>query len=500
LPAYKWVVFSNTTIGSLMSSIDSSIVLISLPTILRKLPGTGADEALWIVMSYMLVTSTFVLNFGRLGDMFGRVRMYNLGFAIFTVSSFLCSLSQTGTELVIFRVLQALGASFLFANSGALITDAFPINERGKTLGINQVTIVSGSVIGLVLGGVLTAEFGWRSIFWVNVPIGIFATLWAYTRLKELGTIGKKQKLDIWGNVTFAGGLTLFLLGITLGALESWDTIHFAMMGTGALLLVLFAYVETKVSEPMFDLSLFKIKVFAGGNLAGLLSGLARGAFSFMMSFYLQGVLGDSALTAGILLIPISVAAAVVGPISGILSDKRGSFYFAASGLGTSAAAFLIMRQMPVQVNYAVLVFPLILMGVAWGLFGSPIRSETLSAVPPQRRGVGSAVTVTVMNIGFLASLAISIVIISSSVPHTLVLGVFGGGGIASTQGGPAISNVSRFMDGLHNVYTLSAGLSLFAIIPLALGFRGVKSREERAHSGEQRSESTVVGSTGEAM
>lgn len=493
MPAYKWIVFTNTTIGSLMASLDSSIVLISLPTILRQLPGTGADEALWLIMSYMLVTSTFLLNFGRLGDMFGRVKTYNLGFAIFTVGSFMCSLSQNGLELVIFRVLQALGSAFIWANSGALLTDAFPINERGKILGINQVTLVSGSVIGLVLGGILTATFGWRSIFWVNVPIGIFATLWAYTKLKELGKIERHQKLDIWGNVTFAGGLTILLLGITLGALESWSATNYVMIGTGALLLALFMYIETKVPHPMFDLSLLKIHVFAGGNTAGFLSGLARGAFTFMMSFYLQGVLGDSALTAGVLLIPMSIATAIVGPISGIMSDKHGSFYFAAGGLGVTSVAFFIMRQLPAEINYGTLLVPLILMGIAWGLFGSPIRSETLSAVPAQRRGVGSAVTVTVMNIGFLLSLAISVLVISSSVPHALVLSVFGGGGIASSSGGPAISDINDFMSGLHNVYTLSAIFCLLAIVPLIFGFRGIKSREERAHESTPISEASEL-------
>ena len=480
MPAYKWTVFSNTLIGSLMAAIDGSIVLISLPTILKQLPGTGADEALWIVMSYMLVTSTFVLNFGRIGDMFGRVKTYNLGFAVFTIGSFLCSLSQTGLELVIFRIVQAFGSALLWANSGALLTDAFPINERGKALGINQATVVAGSIIGLVLGGVLTAEAGWRSIFWVNVPIGVFATLWAHYKLKELGVIMKNQKLDIWGNVTFVGGLSALLLGITLGAVESWSALDYTLIGIGALVLVAFTYIEMKVPEPMFDLSLFKIKAFTGGNLAGLISGLSRGAFTFMMSFYLQGVLGDSALTAGILLIPISVVVAVVGPLSGILSDKYGSIYFAAAGLGVTGIAFGVMYEIPAEIQYTVLLIPLVIMGAGWGLFGSPIKSETLSAVPAARRGVGSAISSTSINVGFLASLAISIVIISTTVPHSVVLGVFGGTGIAGGAGGAPIKDVADFLNGLHDVFALSAALSLFAIVPLLLGFKGIKSRRER--------------------
>ena len=464
-----------------MGALDSSIVLIALPTILKKLPGTGADEGLWIIMGYMLITSTFVLNFGRIGDMFGRARTYNIGFAVFTIGSFLCSLSQTGLQLIIFRLLQAFGSALLWANSGALITDAFPLNERGRALGLNQASLVSGQVVGLVLGGILTATLGWRSIFWVNVPIGIFATVWAYYKLREITALKKKQKLDIWGNLTFAGGLSILLLGVTLGALESWSPLHFAMIGIGGILMVAFTFIETRVSEPMFDLSLFKLKVFSAGNLAGMLSGLARGAFTFMMSFYLQGVLGDSALTAGILIIPLSISVAIVGPLSGILSDKYGSFYFATAGLTVTGFAFLIMHQIPAEISYALLVVPMVLMGTGWGLFGSPIRSETLSSVPAARRGVGNSVTMTTMNVGWLVSLAVSILIISSSVSHSLVLSVFGGGTIAASSASTQITNITSFMNGLHNVYALSAVLAFIAVIPLLLGFRGIRSREDRA-------------------
>ena len=490
MPSYKYTVLSNTTIGTMMGALDSSIVLIALPTILKKLPGTGADEGLWIIMGYMLITSTFVLNFGRLGDMFGRARTYNFGFAVFTVGSFLCSLSQTGLQLIAFRLIQALGTALLWANSGALITDAFPINERGRALGLNQASLVSGQVVGLVLGGVLTATFGWRSIFLVNVPIGIFATIWAHYKLREITVPKKKQKLDIWGNLTFAGGLSILLLGVTLGALETWNAFHFAMIGLGGIMLIVFTYVESKVPEPMFDLSLFKLKVFSAGNLSGMLSGLARGAFTFMMSFYLQGVLGDSAFTAGILIVPLSISVAIAGPLSGILSDRYGSFYFATAGLATTGFAFLIMHQIPAEISYALLVVPMAIMGMGWGLFGSPIRSETLSAVPAARRGIGNSVTMTTMNVGWLVSLAVSILIVSSSVPHSLVLSVFGGGSLAVSTGTPQITDVTRFMNGLHNVYGLSAILAFIAIVPLLLGFRGIDSRTERA-SKDITSEST---------
>ena len=236
-----------------------------------------------------------------------------------------------------------------------------------------------------------------------------------------------------------------------------------------------------KADQPMFDLSLFNLKIFSAGNLAGMLSGLARGAFTFMMSFYLQGVLGDSALTAGILIIPLSISVAIAGPLSGILSDKHGSFYFATAGLTVTGFAFLIMHQIPAEISYALLVVPMVLMGTGWGLFGSPIRSETLSAVPAARRGVGNSVTMTTMNVGWLVSLAVSILIISSSVPHSLVLSVFGGGTIAASSASTQITNITSFMNGLHNVYALSAVLAFIAVIPLLLGFRGIRSREDRA-------------------
>jgi EmrB/QacA subfamily drug resistance transporter len=486
LPEYKWTVFTNTTTGTVMGSIDYSIVLIALPTILKQLPGTGPGEALWIIMSYMLVTSACVLNFGRLGDMFGRVKTYNIGFAVFTVGSFLCSLSQNGLELVTFRIMQAIGSAFLFANSGALITDAFPLSQRGRALGMNQAAVVSGSIIGLVLGGILTTELGWRSIFWVNVPIGIFGTLWGHSKLRELSTILKHQKLDILGNIAFAGGLSTLLLGLTLGALESWSSTDFVLMGSGTIMLILFVYIESKVAEPMFDLSLFKLSVFAGGNLSGLVSGLARGAFILMMSFYLQGVLGDTPLTAGILLIPISAAVAITGPLSGFLSDKYGSFYFASAGLAVTGIAFIIMREIPAEIQYAILVVPLIVMGVGWGLANSPIRSETLSAVPVSRRGIGNAVTVTSINTGLLVSIAISILIISTTVPHSVILEVFGGGGLSNGAAPTTITDVSDFMNGLHNVYTISAILCFLGILPLLTGFRKMGSREKRQLAAEE--------------
>ncbi len=465
--AYKWVVLSNTTIGGLMAAIDSSIVLISLPTIVNKLPGTSAGEALWIVMTYLLVTATVILNFGRLGDMFGRVKMYNSGFAVFTIGSFLCSVSLNGTELVGFRVIQGVGAALLWANSAAIITDAFPQNERGRALGINQVSIVVGSVIGLVLGGILTQELGWRSIFWVNIPIGIFGTVWAHYKLKEVSSIKKGEKLDILGNTTFFVGLCLLLLGVTFGALTGWTSLYLWMIGIGSAVLVGFVYVETKVKQPMFQLSLFKIPIFTAGNISIFCNSLARGAFSFMMVFYLQSVIGLEPLTAGIWLIPLSLTIACFGPISGWLSDKHGARYFAISGLAASSFGFVLMTRIPVNVSFATLLVPLVLLGAGAGVFAAPNRSTTLSSVPAERRGVASGTNTVLMNIASLLSLGIAVAVLSASVPESVIITILGGGTAAV-----GTFNVGLFMGGLRTVYYLSAVISAIGIIPIYLAYR----------------------------
>src|SRR4051812_27931230 len=258
---------SNTTIGTLMASLDRNIVIIALPAIAYELHASLLT-LVWIAIGYWVVTASVLLTFGRLADMFGRVKLYNMGFAVFTVGSALCSISSTGEQLIVFRVVQAVGAAFLFSNSAAIITDVFPENERGRALGLNQVSIVVGSVIGLALGGFLTSYLGWRSIFWINIPIGIFATIWAYTKLKELGTI-KKEKIDWLGNAIFSGGILLLLVGITFGAFQVVDPLkNFLVILGGSILLTLFYFVEKKVSKPMFDFSLFRINLFTISNIA----------------------------------------------------------------------------------------------------------------------------------------------------------------------------------------------------------------------------------------
>jgi EmrB/QacA subfamily drug resistance transporter len=470
---YKWIVLSNTTVGTLMASLDANIVLIALPTIAKQLPGTSVFILLWILLGYALLTAVLLLNFGRLGDMFGRVRLYTLGFGIFTVGSALCGLSQTGTELVLFRLVQGVGAALLFANSAAIITDAFPPDERGRALGINQVSIVAGAVTGLVLGGILTALLGWRSIFYVNVPIGIIATWRSYVGLRELHRPQIEHTIDWAGNLSFAGGLASILLGVTLYALGQVREVAFgALMAIGAALFVLFVWVELRVRYPMFDLSLLRIRLFSASTSAIFLNALARGAFTFVMVFYLQGPPHYlTPLDAGLYLVPVSASLATLGPISGALSDRYGSRPFAILGLLVSAAGFLWLTQIGPTTGFVELVGPFILVGAGMGLFASPNRASMMSSVPPASRGVASGIGTTLINSGTTLSLGLAIVAMAKALPLGSLTAIFLGEPPAKL---PPLA-ILHFIDATHVVFALSAALLFVALIPAAL--RGRETR-----------------------
>jgi EmrB/QacA subfamily drug resistance transporter len=464
---YKWVVLSNTTIATLMAAIDTNIVLISLPTIGRQLPDTSATTLLWILLGYSLLTAVVLLNFGRLSDMFGRVRLYVLGFAVFTIGSLLCGLSQTGIELVLFRLVQAVGAGFLFANSAAIITDAFPPNERGRALGINQISIVVGAVSGLVLGGIITSTVGWRWIFFVNVPIGIFATLRARADLKELSPLEEHPQIDWLGNVAFALGLTLILAGVTLGALGDLDgTEAIGTVIAGGIMLVAFVWIESWVPSPMLDLSLFRNRVFSTSTTATLMNSLARGAFTFVLVFYLQGPPRYlNPFTAGLFLIPVSASLATLGPISGWLSDRYGPTWFTVFGLLISASGFLWLGTIGPSDSFLQLTPPLVLVGMGMGLFAAPNRATMMTAVPPNRRGVASGIGTTFLNTGATVSLGLTLVIMSTVVPRSALEVILTGG----TVTGGSVAIAAGFLQSIHWIFFASAGLILLSLIPIAL-------------------------------
>jgi EmrB/QacA subfamily drug resistance transporter len=464
---YKYTVLTNTTVGSFMSQLDSNIVLISLPTIIRDLPGTTTLDGLWIIMGYLLVTATLLLTFGRLADLYGRVRLYNLGFAIFTIGSALCSISPSGTSLVVFRLVQGVGGALIFSNNAAILTDAFPPNERGRAIGFNLVLGVSGSVIGLVAGGVLTSLLGWRSIFWINIPVGIFATTWAYIKLKELVTL-QREKLDPLGNTLFAVGLSVFLLGMTLGAISGFTLLDNAMMVSGLVMVIVFVFAEMTGQSPMMDLNLFKIRAFSAGMLSNLLASISRGAVLLLLVFYFQGALLLDALSAGILLIPFSIAFVSVGPLSGYLSDRYGARVFSTGGLVISAVALVWFSTLPANVSYSLLVLPMILVGVGGGMFVAPNISSIMNASPVLRRGIAAGMSSTMVTSGFLLSLGIAFVIMATTMPLTTLQAIFAGLPVAANA-----LNVDLFMDAMHKMFLLMAVVSLIAAVPSAM--RGPK-------------------------
>jgi len=462
---YKYIVLTNTTIGAFMAVLDSNIVLIALPTISADLKASPF-EAVWIIMGYILVNASLLLTFGRMSDMFGRVRLYNLGFAVFTVGSALCSISPNGISLVVFRLVQGSGGALLFSNSAAILTDAFPPNERGRALGLNQVAGTFGSVLGLALGGILAGSFlGWRSIFWINIPFGTFATIWAYTKLRELSTPSRGESLDPLGNILFACGLSISLVGLMLGALLGWSPLYLGAMLAGVICVAAFAIVENKVKFPMFDLSLFRIRAFASGMASNLLASLARGGFSLVLVFYFQGVLLLDAFQAGLMLIPYSIAFVTVGPLSGYLSDRFGSRGFATAGLITVSAALFWLGIFPFN-GYSQIVGPMIMAGIGGGMFVAPNVASIMNATPAPRRGVASGMSSTLINTGFLLSLGIAFAVMAASVPSTVLQDIFSGLPIQISPPLTLAMVEGNFVSALHGLFLLMGSVSLFAAVP----------------------------------
>ena len=399
------------------------------------------------MFGYSIVTATLLVTFGRLSDMFGRVRLYNMGFAIFTAGSIMLSLTpNTGyagaMELIVFRLVQGVGAAFLFSNSAAIITDAFPENERGKALGINGLSFLAGSLVGLVLGGIL-AIFDWRLVFLVSVPVGVIGTVWSYWKLKELNITRKKHTMDLWGNITFGAGLTLLLLGITyalvpygsspMGWFNPWVMAAFA---TGGGLLIAFPFIESRVADPMFRLDLFKNRMFASGNAATFLSALSRGGVMIMLVILLQGIwlplhgysYDSTPFWAGIFMIPMTLGVALTGPLSGWLSDKHGARVLATAGMIITGITFLAFTMLPANFSYLPFALILLAMGIGNGIFMSPNMASVMNSVPPEHRGVASGMRSTLQNVGMTISqgifFAVMIVSLNASLPSALVTSV----------------------------------------------------------------------------
>ena len=433
---YKWIALSNTTLGILMVTINQSILLISLPALFRGIKLNPLDPSntsyfLWVFMGFTLVTAVLVVSLGRVGDIYGRVKMYNLGFAVFTVFSILLSVTWlTGVPgalwIIIMRVFQGVGGAFLFANSSAILTDAFPQDERGKAMGINGIAAVGGSFLGLILGGVL-APVQWRLVFLVSVPFGLFGTFWAYLKLRDNG-VRIPAKIDWLGNALFAIGLVAILTGIVYSLLPygghptGW-TNPWVLIGIfgGIAVLVLFGWVETKVAQPMFKLGLFRIKAFTAGNIAAMLGALGRGGLQFMLIIWLQGIwlpqhgysFSRTPLWAGIYMIPLTLGFLLLGPIAGMLSDRWGARILATSGLLLSGASFLLLELLPINFTYIWFALLIFLFAIGMGMFFAPNQAAVMNSLPPDQRGAGAGMLNTFQNSASVLSMGLFFTVVT---------------------------------------------------------------------------------------
>jgi MFS family permease len=495
--AYQWIALSNTTLAVTMATIDSSIVIIALPAIFRGInlnpltPG-NVTYLLWMIMGYLLVQSILVVTLGRLGDIFGRVKIYNLGFVVFTLASVGLSIdpfqgAHGALWLIGWRFIQAFGGAMLMSNSAAILTDAFPPGKRGMALGINQISGISGQFLGLLLGGVLSA-WDWRAVFWVNVPIGVFCTIWAYRSLREIAST-RKARIDWLGNLTFAGGAGVLLTAITFGIRPygteptGWSNpMVFGGLILGAVLLGLFCLVETKVAEPMFRLSLFRIREFATGNIAALLASIARGGLQFMLVIWLAGIwlplhgydFTDTPLWAGIYMLPLTGGFLLAGPLSGILSDRYGARPFATSGLLLAGLCFAGLILLPVNFSYWAFALLIFGNGVGSGLFASPNTAAIMSSVPAHDRGAASGMRATFQNSGMSLSIGIffSLMIagLANTLPPVLTRGLTAQG-VPLVQASavahlPPVSSVFAALLGYNPVQNLLAPTGLLHMLP----------------------------------
>jgi MFS family permease len=496
---YKWVALSNTTLAVFMSALDGSIVLIALPAIFRgirldPLAAGNVSYLLWMIMGYRLIQAVLVVTVGRLGDMFGRVKIYNAGFVVFTASSIMLSFDpyhggHGALWLIGWRVPQAIGGSMLTANSAAILTDAFPVDQRGLALGINQVAALAGQFIGLTAGGLLAA-LDWRAVFWVNVPVGVFGTMWAYRKLRDDGQ-RQPGRIDWWGNITFAVGLGAVLVAITDGIQPyhghtmGWTSpAVYGLLAGGLVLLAVFALIEKSVRDPMFQLSLFHIRAFTAGNAASLAASIARGGLQFVLIIWLQGIwlplhgygYSDTPLWAGIFLLPLTVGFLVSGPVAGFLSDRFGARAFATAGMLVFGGSFVGLMVLPIDFPYWAFALLITANGIGSGMFGAPNSSAIMSSVPARQRGVASGMRSTFQNSGTALSIgaffSLMIIGLASSLPKTLTNGLQQQGvahavahQVASL---PPVSSLFAAILGVNPIQHLLAPSGTLATLPAA--------------------------------
>ncbi len=456
---YKWIALSCTSIGALFSVLSGTALTIALPEIMKDLK-TSIALVMWVVMIYMFVITIFVPLVGRIADMIGRKKLYVSGFIVFILGSLLCGLSRSGWQLLSFRLVQSVGGVLLESSSVPIIADAFPKRELGKALGINGMIISVAFVIGPILGGAIM-PLGWRFIFFINIPIGIIGTIWAWIQLKEVNVLPKHQKFDYKGTILFSVGILALLLALTFGGSLGWLSIITIILFLAAILFIfLFILVENRTEQPMLDLRLFKNRFLAFAYISNLFNGMARGSVMFLLVFYFQGIKALDPIISGMLLAPLAAAMMIMSPISGWLSDRFGSRQLSSIGLFISAVGLLGMIRIKATTTITELIIWMIVMGLGTGMFFSPNTNSIMSSVPAERRGIAAGVRIMLINAGNIISIGLALAILSSSISQEAIQALFIG-----TQVGSKGIAVSEFISGLRIAFIVSFALSLVAAI-----------------------------------
>src|SRR5690349_20566531 len=461
-PNYKWWALSCTSVGMLLATINSGTLIIALPDLERSL-GTTLLSLVWVILAYMIASTVLVVTAGRLSDLFGRKRAYVLGFLIFTAASLGAGFAADGTQLILWRILQGIGGAFLFANTGAIVTDAFPREQLGLAMGTNTMVAAVGLVIGPVLGGLLV-ELSWHWVFWFNVPFGLLGGLWGWLVLRELVSHEENKGLDIVGTLVYVVGLTGLVFGISRGGINGWDdTLVIGGIALGVVLLPIWVWIEHRGSAPMLDLTIFRNRLFSAATAAAFINGLSRFSLLFVFVFYFQGVMGDDPIEAGIKLAPMALGMLISSPIAGIWADRHGSRTLAALGMLVSAFALAGMTTLGENSPYWESTLWLGLVGIGSGMFNSPNTAAMMATVPAKRRGIASGARTMLQNTGAVISIAFVLAIVTAAVPKTVLFKIFSGlaSGLSSAQLAPFIHNMHTALWVLAITSLIGAGVSL---------------------------------------
>ena len=483
--SYKWWALSCTSLGMLLATINSGTLIIALPDLERSLH-TSLLELVWVILVYMIASTVLVLSAGRLSDQFGRKKAYVGGFVLFALTSLGAGFAGSGTELIVWRILQGIGGSFLFANAAAIVTDAFPREQLGLAMGTNTMVAAVGLVIGPVLGGALVA-ISWHWVFWFNVPFALAGSLWAAVILHEVTGRSEDRSFDFLGTITFLIGLTGLVFGISKGGISGWDTTSvIASLIVAAIFLPGFVVIEGRVKSPMLDLSIFKNRLFSAASLAAFTNGLARFALMFVFVFYFQGVQGNSPILAGIKLAPLALGMLIASPLAGIWADRRGSRGMAVAGMLVQAVGLALMTTLQRDTAYLAPCAYMFIVGVGSGMFNSPNTAAMMGTVPPHRRGIAAGARVLVQNTGAVISIAFVLAVVTSSVPKSVLFAVFSGLANHITN-----AQLIPFMSNMHTALWCLAGISLVGAAISAARPAHVKTAEEpalvRAHAHQER-------------